>query len=75
MTARNLDEKTQWGYVRSVRACCQFCDRLPEQLTYEDIRRFQLQLMQSGLVPGTVNSAMIGPWTTSPWRVSLSDCP
>jgi|SRR5579859_1389142 len=60
MTARNLDEKTQRGYVRSVRACCRFCDRRPEQLTYEDIRRFQLQLMQSGLAPGTINSAMIG---------------
>ena len=60
MTARNLDAKTQRGYIRSVRACCRFCDRRPERLTYEDIRRFQLQLMESGLAPGTVNSAMIG---------------
>jgi site-specific recombinase XerD len=60
MTARNLDEKTQRGYIRSVRECCRFCDRRPEQLTYEDIRRFQLQLMQSGLAPGSVNGAMIG---------------
>jgi integrase len=34
--------------------------RRPEQLTYEDVRRFQLQPMQSGLAPGTVNSAMVG---------------
>ena len=60
MTARNLDEKTQRGYIRSVRSCCRFCHKQPAQLTYEDVRRFQLQLMQSGLAPGTVNSAMIG---------------
>lgn len=60
MTARNLDERTQRGYLRSVRSCCQFCHKQPAQLTYEDVRRFQLQLMQSGLAPGTVNSAMIG---------------
>jgi integrase/recombinase XerD len=60
MTARNLDEGTQRGYIRSVRACCRYCGRRPEQLTYEDVRRFQLQLMQSGLAPGTVNSAMVG---------------
>jgi len=60
MTARNLDEKTQRGYLRSVRECCRFCRKQPAQLTYEDVRRFQLQLMQSGLAPGTVNGAMVG---------------
>ena len=60
MTARNLDENTQRGYLRSVRSCCRFCKKQPAQLTYEDVRRFQLQLMQSGLAPGTVNGAMIG---------------
>src|SRR5271170_1631427 len=60
MTARNLDEKTQRGYIRSVRSCCRFCHKQPAQLTFEDVRRFQLQLMQSGLAPGSVNSAMVG---------------
>ncbi len=60
MTVRNLDEKTQRGYIRSVRECCRFCGRRPEQLTYEDVRRFQLQLMQSGLAPSSVNGAMVG---------------
>ena len=60
MTVRNLDEKTQRGYLRSVRACCRYCSRQPEQLTYEDVRRFQLQLMLSGLSPGSVNGAMVG---------------
>jgi integrase/recombinase XerD len=60
MTARNLDERTQRGYLRAVQSCCRYCDRRPRELTYEDIRRYQLQLMQSGLAPGTVNSAMVG---------------
>jgi integrase/recombinase XerD len=60
MTARNLDERTQRGYIRSVRSCCQFCRKQPAHLTYEDVRRFQLQLMQSGLAPGSVNGAMVG---------------
>lgn len=60
MTARNLDEATQRGYLRAVRSCCRYCDRRPHELTYEDIRRYQLQLMQSGLAPGSVNSVMVG---------------
>ena len=39
MTARNLDEGTQRGYLRAVRSCCRYCDRRPAELTYEDIRR------------------------------------
>ncbi len=58
MTIRNLDERTQRGYLRSVRACCQFCGRRPEKLTYDDVRQFQLELTQRGLAPGSVNSAM-----------------
>jgi site-specific recombinase XerD len=60
MTARNLDEGTQRGYLRAVRSCCHYCGRPPQHLTYEDVRRYQLQLMQSGLAPGSVNSAMVG---------------
>jgi hypothetical protein len=60
MTARNLDEATQRGYLRAVRTCCRYCGRGPGQLTFEDIRRFQLQLMESGLAPGSVNKIVVG---------------
>jgi site-specific recombinase XerD len=59
MTARNFEERTQRGYLRSVRACCRYCGKRPTQLTYEDVRRFQLHLMQSGLSPRSVNGAMV----------------
>ena len=36
MRARNLDEATQRGYLRSVRACCRYCGRGPGQLTFEE---------------------------------------
>ena len=60
MTIRNLDAGTQRGYVRAVRSCSRYCGRRPEQLTFEDVRRFQLHLTQRGLAPGSVNSAMVG---------------
>ena len=60
MRARNLDEGTQRGYLRAVRSCGRYCGRSPGQLTFEDVRRFQSQLMESGLAPGSVNSIMVG---------------
>jgi site-specific recombinase XerD len=60
MRARNLDEGTQRGYLRAVRSCSRYCGRSPGQLTFEDVRRFQSQLMESGLAPGSVNSIMVG---------------
>jgi integrase/recombinase XerD len=44
MTIRNFDQRTQQAYIRSVRSCCRYCDRRPEELTFEDVRRFQLHL-------------------------------
>jgi integrase/recombinase XerD len=44
MTVRNLDASTQRGYLRAVRSCSRYCGRRPEQLTFEDVRRFQLHL-------------------------------
>ncbi len=60
MTARNLDEKTQRGYLRAVRSCSRYCGRPPGRLTFDDVRRFQLHLIESGLRPASVNGAMVG---------------
>lgn len=58
MTIRNFDQRTQQTYMRSVRSCCRFCDRTPGELTFEDVRRYQLHLGQCGLAPASVNGAM-----------------
>ena len=59
MTIRNFDQRTQQTYIRSVRSCCRFCDRTPTELTFEDVRQYQLHLVQSGLAPASVNGAMV----------------
>ncbi|MDP3748592.1 MAG: site-specific integrase [Phenylobacterium sp.] len=59
MMIRNFDPRTQQSYMRSVRACCRCCDRRPVELTFEDVRRYQLHLTQSGLAPASVNGAMV----------------
>ena len=59
MTIRNFDARTQQSYIRSVRSCCRYCDRRPSELTFEDVRRYQLHLGQSGLAPASVNGAMV----------------
>jgi integrase/recombinase XerD len=59
MTIRNFDPRTQQSYMRSVRGCCRYCDRRPAELTFEDVRRYQLHLTQSGLAPASINGAMV----------------
>jgi len=58
MTIRNFDLRTQHAYLRSVRSCCRYCDRAPSELTFEDVRRYQLHLSQCGLAPASINGAM-----------------
>jgi site-specific recombinase XerD len=59
MTIRNFDQRTQQSYIRSVRSCCRYCDRRPAELTFEDIRQYQLHLTQCGLAPASINGAMV----------------
>ncbi len=59
MTIRNFDPHTQQSYLRSVRSCCRYCDRTPTELTFEDVRTYQLHLVQCGLAPASINGAMV----------------
>jgi integrase/recombinase XerD len=59
MAIRNFDERTQQSYLRSVRSCCRYCDRRPAELTFEDVRQYQLHLTQCGLAPASINGAMV----------------
>lgn len=59
MVIRNFDQQTQRAYLRSVRSCCRYCDRRPAELTFEDVRQYQLHLTQSGLAPASINGAMV----------------
>lgn len=59
MTLRNFDQRTQQAYIRSVRSCCRYCGGTPGELTFEDVRHYQLHLTQSGLAPASINGAMV----------------
>ena len=58
MTMRNFAPRTQEGYIRAVRACAGFLGRSPSAASFEDVRRFQLHLVSSGVGVPAVNHAL-----------------
>jgi hypothetical protein len=49
MNARKLSAQTQRGHIRSCKRFAAFLKRSPDTATAEDIRLFQLHLIESGL--------------------------
>jgi len=60
MTMRRLSEKTQAHYIRAVKRLARFLGRSPDPLSGDDLRRFQIHLVQLGLSPITINATIIG---------------
>jgi len=58
MTLRKLAPKTQSGYLRWVKRLNGFLKRSPATATAEDLRRFQLDLVERGVRRGSVNAAV-----------------
>src|ERR1700726_2124740 len=48
MTILKLSPKTQQGYIRTIKNLAVFLGRSPDKASFEDVRRFQLQLATSG---------------------------
>src|SRR5438445_450104 len=55
MTMRKLAPRTQQGYIRTIKNLAAFLGRSPDTATFEDIRRFQLQVAASGVGAPSVN--------------------
>jgi integrase/recombinase XerD len=55
MTIRKLAPKTQEGYIRKIKNFAMFLGRPPDTASFEDVRRFQLHLAESGADTPTVN--------------------
>ena len=55
MTIRKLAAKTQQGYIRAIKNFAAFLGGSPDTATFEDVRRFQLHLAQSGVDTPTLN--------------------
>jgi integrase/recombinase XerD len=60
MTARGLGQQTQRGHIRACRRFAAYLKRSPQTATAEDVRLFQLHLMESGLTIQNRNRTMTG---------------
>jgi site-specific recombinase XerD len=60
MTLRKLSPKTQKTYIRAVQNFTRFFGQSPDAATAEDLRRYQLHLVQQGISSGTLNATLTG---------------
>ncbi|MBT8428434.1 MAG: site-specific integrase [Gammaproteobacteria bacterium] len=60
MRLRRLSPKTQAGYIRAVKRLTGYLGRSPDTATVEDLRRFQLHLVDQGASPITLNATITG---------------
>ncbi|MEO6854320.1 MAG: site-specific integrase [Rhodoferax sp.] len=60
MRLRKLEPRTQEAYVRAVRKLAAYLHRSPDTATVEDLRNFQLNLVDTGASPMTLNVTLTG---------------
>ena len=60
MRLRKLGDKTQAGYIRAVKNLTRFLNRSPDRATAEDLRRFQLHLVETGVSRTSINANLTG---------------
>jgi len=60
MRMRKLEPKTRAGYIRAVRSLTAFLGRSPDTATVEELRRFQLHMVDRGSSPVTLNATITG---------------
>jgi site-specific recombinase XerD len=60
MRMRKLGGKTQAAYVRAVYRFTAFLERAPDTASAEDLRRFQLDMVDHGTSPITLNATITG---------------
>ncbi|MGJ7511489.1 tyrosine-type recombinase/integrase [Variovorax sp. GT1P44] len=58
MRLRKLRPRTETGYIRAVRYLAAFLQRSPDTATAEDLRRFQLHLVDRGVSAITINATI-----------------
>ena len=60
MRMRKLEPRTQEAYIRAVRKLAEYLHRSPDTATVEDLRNFQLYLVDTGTSPVTLNATLTG---------------
>jgi integrase/recombinase XerD len=58
MTIRHFAPRTQQAYIRAIRRFSAFLGASPDQADFEDVRRYQLFLIETGASPPTINHAV-----------------
>ena len=78
MRMRKLSDKTQTAYIRAVRRLARFLGRSPDTATAEDVRRFQLHLVDVGMsaisINATITALKFFPWNVRVRRVGRNSC-
>jgi integrase/recombinase XerD len=60
MRLRKLCDKTQTHYLRAVRQFAKYLGRSPDTASVEDLRNYQLHLVDHGISPCSLNAAITG---------------
>ncbi len=60
MRMRKFGEKTRLDYVRAVRNFTKYLGRSPDTASVEELRNYQLYLVDNGISPASLNSAISG---------------
>ena len=60
MRMRKLEPRTQEAYIRAARKLAAYLKRSPDTATVEDLRNFQLNLVDTGSSPMTLNTTLTG---------------
>ena len=60
MRMRKLGDKTQGHYIRAVRRFAAYLGRPPDTASAEELRRYQLHLVDEGVSPASLNAAISG---------------
>ena len=60
MVMRKLSPKTQTGYIRHVRKFSEHLGRSPNTATSEDLRLYQLHLVETDVTSGNLNATIAG---------------
>ena len=55
MAIRKLARKTQQDYIQTIKKLAAFLGRSPDTATFEDLRRFQLHVVASGVGTAAIN--------------------
>ena len=74
MRMRKLAPQTQVAYIRAVRKFARCLNRAPDTATAEDLRNFQLHLVDHGAPPITLNATIRPTYRAAPGSESAGNC-